>query len=241
MHDLQASKRFVEKLRNVGCNVAIDDFGAGFTSFRNIRELPINILKLDGSFCANLKANPENQYFVKASIEMGHRFGMKTVAEWVESQDDADTLRSWNIDYLQGNFLGEPSLTAPWQKTADVGFDLSPESSSHYLAPLNAVPAETVPEPMIAIAVATLDESVFFAEAPVLETNDAPAEILEVFASPLAGPMANLITEVAEAQSDPMESVEADLSRLWAALDILNQQFAAPSTPINDEELRRAG
>ncbi len=256
LHDLQSTKYFVEKLRNVGCSVAIDDFGAGFTSFRNIRELPINILKLDGSFCANLRANPENQYFVKASIEMGHRFGMKTVAEWVESQDDADTLKSWNIDYLQGNFLGEPSLTKPWQQTADVLFNLQEKPSPEIFVPefytseniAHEEPLELVAEKSKVTPVQAVTEEIVMVDAPVIV--DAPAaedasELTVHFepssASETIAEEQPLTLEKPGVDANPMESVETDLSRLWAALDILNEQFSTPKSETETTLLRQAG
>ncbi|NJM28934.1 MAG: EAL domain-containing protein [Rhizobiales bacterium] len=62
LSEMAETIRFVENLRELGCGVAIDDFGAGFTSFRNLRDLPVNIIKIDGSFCRNLKQDSDNQY-----------------------------------------------------------------------------------------------------------------------------------------------------------------------------------
>ncbi len=95
--------------------MAIDDFGAGFTSFRNLRALPVDILKLDGTFCGNLSGNPDNQYFVRSLIDLAHNFGIRTVAEWVETEEDASLLRQWDADFMQGNLFGEASLDPPWQ------------------------------------------------------------------------------------------------------------------------------
>ena len=99
--DLEETFRFVEALRDLGCGVAIDDFGAGFTSFRNLRALPVDILKLDGSFCRDLKDNADNQYFVRSLIDLAHTFELKTVAEWVETEEDAEILRDWHVDFCR--------------------------------------------------------------------------------------------------------------------------------------------
>lgn len=112
--DLDETVRFTGTLRDLGCRVAIDDFGAGYTSFRNLKALNVDILKLDGSFCANLSENQENQYFVRSLIDMARQFGIKTVAEWVETPEDAEFLRNWGADYLQGNLFGKASLDIPW-------------------------------------------------------------------------------------------------------------------------------
>jgi EAL domain-containing protein (putative c-di-GMP-specific phosphodiesterase class I) len=112
--DLDETVRFTGALRNIGCRVAIDDFGAGYTSFRNLKALNIDILKLDGSFCSNLAENQENQYFVRSLIDMARKFELKTIAEWVETAEDAEFLRKWGADYLQGNLFGKASLDIPW-------------------------------------------------------------------------------------------------------------------------------
>ena len=92
--DLDETVRFTSALRDLGCAVAIDDFGAGYTSFRNLKALNVDILKLDGSFCASLAENPDNQYFVRSLIDLARKFELKTVAEWVETAEDAEFLRN---------------------------------------------------------------------------------------------------------------------------------------------------
>ncbi len=122
--DLKETFNFVEALRNIGCSVAIDDFGAGFTSFRNLRDLPVNIVKLDGSFCRNLKHNASNHYLVRTLIDLTHKFDLKAIAEWVENQEDAEILKDCGIDLMQGNLFGEASLTLPWSRKNDLGFSV---------------------------------------------------------------------------------------------------------------------
>jgi len=112
--DLDETVRFTSALRELGCRVAIDDFGAGYTSFRNLKALNVDILKLDGSFCANLTENPENQYFVRSLIDMARKFELTTIAEWVETPEDADLLIQWGAAYLQANTFGRASLDIPW-------------------------------------------------------------------------------------------------------------------------------
>jgi diguanylate cyclase (GGDEF)-like protein len=123
LSDLTSAVTFLERLRSVGCCVAIDDFGAGFTSFRNLRDLPIDIIKLDGSYCRNLAKDPENVYFARTLIEMAHHFGIRTVAEWVETEGDAEILSAMGIDFLQGNFIGVPSVSPPWESDTAPTFD----------------------------------------------------------------------------------------------------------------------
>ena len=120
--DLRETFNFVEALRSMGCSVAIDDFGAGFTSFRNLRDLPVNIIKLDGSFCRDLKQNSANHYLVRTLIDLSHKFNLKTIAEWVETEDDAEILKDSGIDLMQGNLFGAASLVLPWTRKEDLGF-----------------------------------------------------------------------------------------------------------------------
>jgi EAL domain-containing protein (putative c-di-GMP-specific phosphodiesterase class I) len=120
--DLKETFSFVEALRNIGCSVAIDDFGAGFTSFRNLRDLPVNIIKLDGSFCCDLKQNSGSQYLARTLIDLSHKFNLKTIAEWVETEDDAEILQSCGIDLMQGNLFGQASLELPWARKEIPGF-----------------------------------------------------------------------------------------------------------------------
>jgi diguanylate cyclase (GGDEF)-like protein len=124
LNDLKSTRNFVEALRNAGCGVAIDDFGAGYTSFRNLRELPVTMLKLDGTFCGNLRKNKDNEYMVRSLLDLSQKFSLKTVAEWVETQEDADDLKTWGVDYLQGHLYGEASVIAPWQEHAPNTFSM---------------------------------------------------------------------------------------------------------------------
>jgi diguanylate cyclase (GGDEF)-like protein len=122
-----AIKQFIQDLQAIGCQVAIDKFGAGYTSFRNVRDLKINIVKLDGSYCRNLKDNPESRYYAKCLIDLGKAFGLRTVAEWVETSDDAEVLRELGIDYLQGHFLGDASIEPPWSTMESTSFMIGEE------------------------------------------------------------------------------------------------------------------
>ena len=120
--DLKETYSFVESLRNIGCGVAIDDFGVGFTSFRNLRDLPVNLVKLDGSFCRDLKNNSANEYLVRTLVDLTHKFNLKTVAEWVEAPEDAEILEECQVDMMQGNLFGKAILTLPWSAGQDPGF-----------------------------------------------------------------------------------------------------------------------
>jgi diguanylate cyclase (GGDEF)-like protein len=127
--DFEETTAFTRILRDLGCTVAIDDFGASYVSFRNLRGLNVDMLKLDGSFCDGLSRDRDNQYFVASFIDLARKLGIKTVAEWVQSKEDAEFLRSSGIDYLQGNLFGSASTELPWsQRAPSPSFTLAPEA-----------------------------------------------------------------------------------------------------------------
>lgn len=113
--DLEELRKLVHLLKDMGCRVAIDDFGAGFTSFANLKDLPVDIIKIDGSFTQNLGKDRHNQIFIRSLIGLAQAFGAKTVVEWVESEADAIVLREWGVDYLQGDCFGAASIASPWE------------------------------------------------------------------------------------------------------------------------------
>jgi EAL domain len=132
----------VESLRKLGASVAIDDFGSGFTSFRNLRDLPVNIIKLDGSFCQDFRNNSENEYIVRSLIDLAGKFKIKTVAEWVQQPEDAEALRSWGVDYLQGNLFGQASMDIPWVASETPIFALNNSIFEPAIPHVNSKPPE---------------------------------------------------------------------------------------------------
>jgi diguanylate cyclase (GGDEF)-like protein len=114
IHDIEASARFVASLRELGCKVAIDDFGAGYTSFRNLQMLDVDVVKIDGSFVRGLAQNSDNQLFVRTLVDLASNFNLETVAEWVGSEEEADLLREFGVDYFQGFFYGQPEINPDW-------------------------------------------------------------------------------------------------------------------------------
>ncbi len=118
LDDFEESVRFVSNLRELGCRVAIDDFGAGYTSFRNLQMLRVDMVKIDGTFIRGLAESPDNQTFVRTLVHLAQNFNLKTVAEWVSSDEEADLLESFGVDYFQGFHLGEPIIAPDWAKGA---------------------------------------------------------------------------------------------------------------------------
>jgi len=112
----EENAHFVSQLRELGVKVAIDDFGAGFTSFRNLQMLHVDVVKIDGSYVKDLSVSPENQVFVRTLTGLAKNFDMKVVAEWVGSDRDAALLESFGVDYFQGFHFGEPELQPGWDE-----------------------------------------------------------------------------------------------------------------------------
>jgi diguanylate cyclase (GGDEF)-like protein/PAS domain S-box-containing protein len=116
LRDLEESCRFISQLRGAGCRVAIDDFGAGYTSFKNLQNLEIDLVKIDGSFVQRIKDSEENQLFVRTLVALARNFGVATVAEWVADEGDAQLLRDYGVDYLQGFLYGAPTIEPDFLK-----------------------------------------------------------------------------------------------------------------------------
>ena len=118
LEDFEKRTRFISKLRDMGCRVAIDDFGAGFTSFRNLQMLRVDMVKIDGAYVKGLAFSPDNQIFVRTLVELAKNFNLKTVAEWVGSAEEVRLLTTFGVDYFQGYHFGEPALQPQWETAA---------------------------------------------------------------------------------------------------------------------------
>jgi len=109
--DLHETAKFVAAVKALGCRVALDDFGAGYTSFRNLRLLGVDMVKIDGSFIQNLGNQAEDELFVRTLIDLAKSFGITTVGEWVGDEKTAQMLEKAGVSYMQGYFFGAPELT----------------------------------------------------------------------------------------------------------------------------------
>lgn len=104
----EQTREMIMKLRELGCMFALDDFGAGFNSFRHLREFPVDYIKIDGSFIRNLAKDTVDQSLVRSMIDIARTLGKKTVAEFVEDRATLEMLRDWGADYAQGYHIGKP-------------------------------------------------------------------------------------------------------------------------------------
>ena len=105
---------FMEDVQSRGVAFALDDFGAGNTAIRYFKDFLFDILKIDGQFIRDIHKDPDNQALVRAILGIGKHFGMFTIAEAVETPQEAEFLRQLGVDCLQGFLFGAPSVRPPW-------------------------------------------------------------------------------------------------------------------------------
>jgi diguanylate cyclase (GGDEF)-like protein len=112
LHDRGNTRRFIDKVRSYGVRVALDDFGAGYTSFAYLKELPADVIKIDGSFIVNINAHPANVAIVEAIVSLAKSLGMQTIAEWAEDAATVETLVEIGVDHVQGYAVARPQTPA---------------------------------------------------------------------------------------------------------------------------------
>ncbi len=106
--NINEARRFVRTLKDTGCRFALDDFGVGFSSFYHLKHLPVDFLKIDGSFIRDIVWNSVDQHLVKAIVQAARGLGKQTIAEFVGNEEAVRLLREYGVDYAQGYHLGRP-------------------------------------------------------------------------------------------------------------------------------------
>ncbi|HHH72341.1 MAG TPA: EAL domain-containing protein [Sulfuricurvum sp.] len=106
--NIGSAQEFIERFRALGCKFALDDFGCGLSSFSYLQNLPVDYLKIDGSFVIDIDSNDVNRAMVDAINQIGHVMGIATVCEFVENDRIVKTLRDIGVDYAQGHYIGKP-------------------------------------------------------------------------------------------------------------------------------------
>jgi PAS domain S-box-containing protein len=130
--NLSEARRFADRIRDLGCELALDDFGSGYASFRYLRIFPIDLVKIDGEYVVDLVHNPQDQVLVRALVQVCQAYGIRTVAEFVQDEPTLRLLRELGVDYVQGYLIGRPSpvllerLRAPDAFDADQVHDAGP-------------------------------------------------------------------------------------------------------------------
>lgn len=110
--DIEAMSKVLGTIKPLGVKIAIDDFGSGHSSFRNLRGLPVDYLKIDGVFAQNLASSPDDRFFIRTLIDLAKNLQIPTVAEWVEDEATATILADWGVDYLQGHLFGKAEVAS---------------------------------------------------------------------------------------------------------------------------------
>ena len=116
--DAEKTASIINRLSALGCAFAIDDFGAGYTSFRHFKHLKMDMVKIDGDFIRGVCDSPDNQLFVKTLVAIARNFDMMTVAEMVGNDEEAALLRDLGVDAFQGFHFGRPELDPAWLRAA---------------------------------------------------------------------------------------------------------------------------
>ena len=107
--NLSEARSFADRVRDLGCQLALDDFGSGYASFRYLRLFPIDLVKIDGEYVVDLVRNPEDQVLVRALVQVCQAYGIHTVAEYVQDEPTLRMLREFGVDFVQGYLIGRPS------------------------------------------------------------------------------------------------------------------------------------
>lgn len=121
MANLEQATAFMDMVRQRGSKVALDDFGTGQSSFSQLRVLPVDIVKIDGSFVRDIDRDASSEVLIRSICQMSHVLGKHTVVEWVERREDADRMRALGADYMQGFGLHRPELLTSFLQAADQG------------------------------------------------------------------------------------------------------------------------
>ncbi len=116
--NMNRALRLISELRARGCRFALDDFGTGLASFAYLKHLPVDFLKIDGTFVKNIVHDPVNLAIVKATNEIGHALGLKTIAEYVEDIETLEALRQLGVDYGQGFGIARPKLLESFDRAS---------------------------------------------------------------------------------------------------------------------------
>lgn len=106
--NLTKATNFIKELKARGCRFSLDDFGSGLSSFAYLKNLPIDYIKIDGSFVVDMLNDPIDKAMVEAIVRVGHVMQVKVIAEWVENEETLNLLKEMGVDYVQGYYLGEP-------------------------------------------------------------------------------------------------------------------------------------
>jgi EAL domain-containing protein (putative c-di-GMP-specific phosphodiesterase class I) len=108
--NLAHAEAMIGDIKKLGCRFALDDFGSGMSSFAYLKHLPVDYLKIDGTFVKHMDQDPIDRAMVEAINNIGHVMGIETIAEYVENQATVDILSGMGVNYAQGYWIEKPQL-----------------------------------------------------------------------------------------------------------------------------------
>jgi EAL domain-containing protein (putative c-di-GMP-specific phosphodiesterase class I) len=108
VRNLSAAQRFIARMGEIGSHVALDDFGTGLSSLMHLKDLDVNRIKIDGKFVRDVLSNARSRALIRALVQIADELGLQTVAEFVENEDIADSVRLLGVQCAQGYFYGRP-------------------------------------------------------------------------------------------------------------------------------------
>jgi EAL domain-containing protein (putative c-di-GMP-specific phosphodiesterase class I) len=108
VENFDSARAFIAALKQRGCRFALDDFGSGMSSYSYLKHLPVDYLKIDGSFVRGMLEDPIDRAVVESINQIGHDLDMKTIAEFVENEEILSALTTIGVDYAQGSLIAEP-------------------------------------------------------------------------------------------------------------------------------------
>lgn len=102
-------KLFIHNVKELGCKIALDDFGSGYSNFSHVLELNVDYLKIDASLVKNITTDENSRKITQTIITFASNIGLKTIAEYVENEEALNILDEMGIDFIQGYFIGKPA------------------------------------------------------------------------------------------------------------------------------------
>ena len=114
LHEIEAGSSFANAVHELGCSLALDDFGSGFAGFTYLKSLPVDYLKIDAEFVRDIASSAANGHVVDAIVSLARGFGQQTIAEGVDNRETLEALRARGIDFVQGFHLGRPRQVYPY-------------------------------------------------------------------------------------------------------------------------------
>jgi EAL domain-containing protein (putative c-di-GMP-specific phosphodiesterase class I) len=113
INQLESAHHFINAMKELGCYFALDDFGTGYSSFSHLKNLAVDIVKIDGQFVRNIATDPMDLAIVNSVVSIAHSQGKKTIAEFVENAESLRLLKEAGVDYVQGYYISKPMESLP--------------------------------------------------------------------------------------------------------------------------------